>query len=154
MVIAPYLSTANLSRTPVLAQPWNFEFNARLEQQISDVSVSPLVTNPPTSTETHVFSVRHPNSIIRAGALEGAADLDKGVSGGLLAAYLPNHTAHWAAPVDIALKHLQDEVFTATPESPVVLLFAAGKIMPLDAPVDPEIEGFVVARRSKSSIRP
>jgi len=151
VVIAPYLSTANLSRTPVLAQPWNFEFNARLEQQISDVSVSPLVTNPPTSTETHVFSVRHPNSIIRAGALEGAADLDKGVSGGLLAAYLPNHTAHWAAPVDITLKRLQDEVFTATP---VVLLFADGEILSLSAPVDLGIiEGFVT-RRSKSSIRP
>ena len=78
VVIAAYLSTANLSRTPVLTQPWNFEFSARLGQQIPDVSISPLVTYPPTSTETQVFSVRHPNSIMRAGALEGAADLDNG----------------------------------------------------------------------------
>ena len=88
---------------------------------------------------------------MRAGALEGAADLDNGVSGGLRAAYLPNHTAHWAAPVDITLKRMQDEVFTATP---VVLLFADGGILSLSAPVDLGIiEGFVT-RRSKSSIRP
>jgi len=152
--IAPHLPTEHPFQRQDLTQLWDSEFNVRLGQRIPDVFVSPLVTNPPTATETHVFSVRDSNIILRAEAVEDAATLENGMSDGLLVAYLPNHTAHWAAPVDIALKHLQDEVFTATPESPVVLLFAAGKIMPLDAPVDPEIEGFVVARRSKSSIRP
>jgi len=58
----------------------------------------------------------------------------------LLAAYLPNHTIHWAAPVDITLQRLQDEVLNANPNSPVVLLFTDGSIFAVENP----LESFVV----------
>ena len=49
----------------------------------------------------------------------------------------PNHTAHWAAPVDITLKRLQDEVSNATLDSPVVLLFTDGRIVVVESPLNP-----------------
>ncbi len=156
VVITPFLPTAPPVRIPHLSQLWDSPGNAKLGLQIPCVFVSPLVADPPTNTETHVFTVTHPQNPFSEPNRESIASFptvalpDYVIRKHLLVAYLPNHTAHWAAPVDISLKRLQDEVSNATLESPVILLFTDGSVFAVENPLEPfVVEGFVTGR-SKS----
>ena len=129
VLIAPFLPDTRFSDLPHPSQAWDSAANTKLGLRIPPVFISPLVTNPPTTTETHIFALELPQGAIsETGSEMKVAHLvtvfrDHAVGNRILAAYLPNHTAHWAAPVDITLKRLQDEVSIATMDSPVVLLF-------------------------------
>ena len=143
VLITPFLPDAGFSDLPHPSQAWDSPANTKLGLQIPPVFVSPLVTDPPTTTETHIFALTQPQGAIsESGSEMKAAHLvnvfrDHAIGNRIFAAYLPNHTAHWAAPVDITLKRLQDEVSNATLDSPVILLFTDGRIVVVESPLKP-----------------
>ena len=149
VLIASHLPGVDASRLPVSSQTWDSPDNLRLGLTVPRVFVSPLVAVPPTTTETHVFAVMHQQSAISHPDSEKETAHTGNVAVGdsqkkILAVYLPNHTAHWAAPVDMTLKRLQDEVANITPESPVVFLFTDGSIVALEKPLAPFLVDDVV----------
>ena len=141
VLIAHHLQGVDVSGLPELSEPWNSPDNLRLGCTVPPVFVSPFIAAPPTRTETHVFAVMHLQSAISHPDCKKKSAKPDFVPGGqtrkrLLAVYLPNHTAHWAAPVDMTPKRLQDEVANITPEGPVVFLFTDGSIVALEKPVE------------------
>ncbi len=141
VLIAPYFAGVDRASLPEPSKPWNSPDNLSLGRTVPPAFVSPLVVVPTTTTETHVFAVMHPQSAIshpdckkKRVPVSGVPDDPK--CKGILAVYLPNHTAHWAAPVDMTPKRLQDEVANITPEAPVVFLFTDGSIVVLEKPVE------------------
>ena len=142
VLIASHLAGVDPSSLPESSQTWDSPDNLKLGLTVPRVFVSPLVTVPPTTTETHVFAVMHRDSAIFHPDCQEQPAPEGGVSVGharkkILAVYLPNHTAHWAAPVDMTLKRLQDEVASITPESPVVFVFTDGSLVALEKPLEP-----------------
>lgn len=155
VVIASYLQGVDLSTLPESSQTWDSPDNLKLGLAVPTVFVSPLVAAPPTKTETHVFAVVHPQSPIchpdREKKPAPAGDASVGhAQKTILAVYLPNHTAHWAAPVDMTLKRLQDEVENITPESPVFFLFTDGSVVTLEKPLEPFVFDEIVNGLSNS----
>ena len=155
VLIARHLQGVDVSGLPESSQPWDSTDNLRLGCAIPPVFVSPLVADPPTTTETHVFAVMHSQSAISHPACKKKPACPADVPGDqmqkrLLAVYLPNHTAHWAAPVDMTPKRLQDEVANITPEGPVVFLFTDGSIVALEQPVESFLVNEMVTGRNSS----
>ena len=151
VLIASHLPGVDASSIPEPSQTWDSPDNLKLGLTVPRVFVSPLVAVPPTATETHVFAVMHPQSAISHPDCKKTTTHtgDLSVShtrNEILAVYLPNHTAHWAAPVDMTLKRLQDEVANITPESPVVFLFTDGSIVALEKPLEPFLLDDIVTR--------
>ncbi|MDB4694838.1 DUF1559 domain-containing protein [bacterium] len=156
VAIASFLPDVLSSELPDFSRDWNSPSNSKVGLRVPSAFISPLVANPPTTTETHVFAVTHPQRATVQSGREinapqlGAAVQDEETRKFLLAAYLPNHTTHWAAPVDIALQRLQDEVLNATPNSPVVLLFTDGSIFAVENPLEPFVVRELVNGRSEA----
>ena len=156
VLITPFLPDAGFSGIPHSSQAWDSPANTKLGTEIPPVFVSPLVKDPPTTTETHIFAVTQSQAPISESASEmktahtGTAFRDHAIRHRLFAAYLPNHTAHWAAPVDITLKRLQDEVSNATLDSPVVLLFTDSSIVVVESPLEPFVVKEMVTGASGS----
>ncbi|MAI69940.1 MAG: hypothetical protein CMM01_03410 [Rhodopirellula sp.] len=155
VAIASHLPGVDSSSLPKLSQNWDSPDNLKLGLVVPSVFVSPLVVAPPTRTETHVFAFMHSQSPISQPGFENEFALSGDVSfrhthREILAVYLPNHTAHWAAPVDMTLKRLQDEVANVTPESPVVFLFTDGSVVALDKPREPFFVDEIVTGLSHS----
>lgn len=155
VLIASHLPGVDASSLPASSQTWDSPDNLKLGLSVPGVFVSPLVAVPPTTTETHVFAVMHQQSAISHPDSEKETAHTGNVSVGdtrkkILAVYLPNHTAHWAAPVDMTLKRLQDEVANITPENPVVFLFTDGSIVALEKPLDPFLVDDIVTGPSLS----
>ena len=154
LIIASHLAGVDASRLPDASESWDSSDNLNLALNIPRVFVSPLVPAPPTATETHVFAVMHPLSAIlhpdceqertRWGDAAGSHSQKK-----ILAVYLPNHTAHWAAPVDMTPKRLQDEVSTITPDNPVVFLFSDGSIISLEKSMKPFVLNDILSGRDQ-----
>jgi hypothetical protein len=155
VVIASHLPGVESSALPEFSQTWDSPENLKLGLRVPRVFLSPLVADPPTSTETHVFAVMHRQSAISHPNCDKEAARAGDVSAGhaqreILAVYLPNHTAHWAAPVDMTLKRLQDEVANTTADSPVVFLFTDGSIVTVEKPWEPFVVDDIVSGLSRS----
>lgn len=144
VVIARHLSGADGSDIPDSSKTWDSQENLKLGRNVPDVFVSPFVSAPLTTTETHIFAVMHPESAIshpdcrKKPERAGNAAIGR-LPRQVLAVYLPNHTAHWAAPVDMTLKRLQDELANTAPDSPVVLLFTDGSTVTIEKPLMPSV---------------
>ena len=155
VIIARHLQGVDVSCLPESSEPWDSPDNLRLGYTVPSVFVSPLVAVPPTTTETHIFAVMDLQSAISHPDCKNVSAQSDVVPFGqtrrrLLAVYLPNHTAHWAAPVDMTPKRLQDEVANITPEGPVVFLFTDGSIVALEKPVESFLVNEIVSGRSLS----
>jgi len=143
VLIAPFLPDAGFSDLPDSSQAWDSPANIKLGLRIPPVFISPLVPAPPTTTETHIFALLQPHGAISESGseMEVAHSVrvfrEDAIGNRIFAAYLPNHTAHWAAPVDITLKRLQDEVSNANLDSPVILLFTDGRVVVVESPLEP-----------------
>ena len=143
VLIAPFLHEADLARLPDWSQQWDDPVNRSTKITVPEEFVSPLVPDPLTTTETHVFALVRPEGPLRqtgnTGAGNHTGDDSRKELHSVVAVYLPNHTVHWAAPVDITLKRLQDEVFNATIESPVALLFVDGSVSLIESSMEPRL---------------
>ena len=152
LMLMPFLDEPMRLEQWHLQQPWDSEVNAGLGTPAPGVYTSPLVQNPPTPTETHIFAVRHPDSVMPGADGLNWADISDRLPDTILAAYLPEHTTHWAAPVDISLERLQDELANATQDSPIILLFADGSVRLIDEPLQPELVESLVTRSGHETI--
>ena len=123
VLIAPFLPEADPARLPDWSQQWDDSVNRSTKITVPEEFVSPLVLDPLTTTGTHVFALVRPEGPLRQ-------------TGNTVAG---NHTVHWAAPVDINMKRLQDEVVNATIEGPVALLFVDGSVSLIESSMEPHL---------------
>ncbi|MGI9473027.1 MAG: DUF1559 domain-containing protein [Rubripirellula sp.] len=147
LTLTPYLDDSDRLERWSLTEPWDAGVNSGLATPTPKVYTSPIVQDPPTETETHVFAVRHLDGMMPGASGLKFEDIADGLGQTIFAAYLPNHTTHWAAPQDISLKRLQDELGVAGSDAPCILLFADGSVRVIDAPVKPELVTSWVTRR-------
>lgn len=152
VLILPYLSEAANYDDWQTQESWQQEPNASLGDPAPRVYTSPIVQDPPTTTETHIFAIRHPRGVMMPEKAVSATEIADGTSRTIWAAYLPNHTTHWAAPVDISLDRLQDELANLTESSPAILLFADGAVLLIDQPLQRELVESLVTRDGNEPI--
>lgn len=152
VLILPYLSEAANYNDWRLQRSWQEEPNVSFGDPAPRVYTSPIVQDPPTTTETHIFAIRHPRGVMMPDDAVAATEIADGTSRTIWAAYLPNHTTHWAAPVDISLDRLQDELANLTESSPAILLFADGAVQLIDQPLQRELVESLVTRDGNEPI--
>ena len=151
VLLTPFLQESKRWQAWDPQRRWDSPVNARLGSPAPQVFTSPMVQSPPTNTETHVFAVRHPSGVIVDGETIMFSDVADGLENTIMAAYLPHHTTHWAAPEDISLERLQDELANVSSVEPVILLFASGAVTKIDEPIPPILVESMVTRDGKET---
>lgn len=132
-------------------QAWNSGANSPLLVPAPPVYSSPLDPDPNTDL-THVFAVRHPQGIMSGEPDLRFRDVTDGLSNTILAVYLPDRTAPWAAPDDISLSELQSEFANVTKQRPILVLFADGAVRIMSSPLDAATVEAMVTRDGDESI--
>lgn len=124
-------------------EPWDSATNTQLQHPMPSEYQS-LFDSDPSSVETHVFTVRDPNSMMPGDKNMKFNDATDGMHNTILAVYLPQRTVNWASPSDVTLQELQSAIANATPRQSVVLLMADGSVRRVASPIDPlQVEAMV-----------
>ena len=100
---------------------WNSGVNSPLLVPIPAAYRSPDEADPSTD-QTHLFAVRHPSSMMSGDSTLAFQDVTDGLSGTILAVWLPHRTTTWAAPEDITLPELQAEFAKLSPPDAILVL--------------------------------
>lgn len=126
-------------------QAWNSQANLPLCLPLPFAYANPKEADP-SSDQTHVFAIRHPQSMMSGESTLTFDSVTDGLSNTMLAVYLPWRTTSWAAPEDISLAELQAEFAKATPAETIQVLFGDGAVLRFSDPLDAETIEAMVTR--------
>ncbi len=90
------------------------------------------------SGETHLFAIRHPQTVFGSSEPVRFRDILDGTSNTIALVYLPNVSVPWTSPQDISLEEAYVHISQTTPQAPVYFVMSDGSVRRVTSPPSQE----------------